>query len=83
MNAWIWGGCLLKYTRGDVLFLFLYILQLKEFQGRSLGVSHFVKSFLLSFNAKFRGRWIGKADSLLCPARSPDLTPLNLMLWGL
>jgi len=30
----------------------------------------------------FPNRWIGTFGVILWPARSPDLTPLDLFLWG-
>jgi hypothetical protein len=31
---------------------------------------------------KSRGRWIGRAAPIAWPPRSPDLTPLDFVLWG-
>jgi hypothetical protein len=33
-------------------------------------------------SATFPGRWIGRGGSILWPPRSPDLTPLDLLLCG-
>ncbi|XP_023725909.1 uncharacterized protein LOC111874552 [Cryptotermes secundus] len=33
-------------------------------------------------NARFPGRWIGRAAPIAWPPRSPDLTPLEFFLWG-
>ena len=33
-------------------------------------------------NAVFPGRWIGRGGPIACPARSPDLRPLDYFLWG-
>jgi hypothetical protein len=33
-------------------------------------------------NTHFPGRWIGKAEPVAWPPRSPDLTPLDFFLWG-
>ncbi|EZA51396.1 hypothetical protein X777_09665, partial [Ooceraea biroi] len=30
----------------------------------------------------FPDRWIGRGGRISWPARSPDLTPLDLFLWG-
>ncbi|KZC08085.1 hypothetical protein WN55_09977 [Dufourea novaeangliae] len=32
---------------------------------------------------KFQNRWIRRGDLILWPARSPDLTPLDFLLWGI
>jgi hypothetical protein len=31
---------------------------------------------------RFSGRWIGRHDPFEWPARSPDLTPCDFLLWG-
>ena len=31
---------------------------------------------------RFPGRWIGKRGTIEWPARSPDLSPLDFLLWG-
>ena len=34
------------------------------------------------FNAVFPGCWIGREGPIPWPARSPDLNPLQLFIWG-
>ena len=33
-------------------------------------------------DATFPNRWIGRDGPTPCPPRSPDITPLDLFLWG-
>ncbi|EZA48610.1 hypothetical protein X777_13623, partial [Ooceraea biroi] len=33
-------------------------------------------------NESFPDRWTGRGGRISWPARSPDLTPLDLFLWG-
>jgi hypothetical protein len=33
------------------------------------------------FDLQFSGKWYGRGGFITWPARSPDLTPLDLFLW--
>jgi hypothetical protein len=33
-------------------------------------------------NATYTGRWIGRGGLIAWPPRSPDLTPIDIFLWG-
>jgi hypothetical protein len=33
-------------------------------------------------NRHFPGRWIGRGGPITWPPRSPDITPLDFLLWG-
>lgn len=43
---------------------------------------HFAVNVRGYLNAIFPDRWIGRRGAIECPARSPDLTPLDFFLWG-
>jgi hypothetical protein len=37
--------------------------------------------FLCEVTVKFAEKWLGTYGPIRCPARSPDLTPLDFWLW--
>jgi hypothetical protein len=45
--------------------------------------SHYTRHVMQHLNDTFLNRWIGRGSTINCPPRSPDLTPLDLCLWGL
>ena len=47
--------------------------------GAPLHFSRVARQFL---NQHFANKWIGRADPVARPARSPDLNPLDFHLWG-
>jgi len=50
-----------------------------QHDGAPLHSSYEVRNFL---NYRFPGRWIGRGGPHNCPARSPDLSPLDYCVWG-
>jgi hypothetical protein len=44
--------------------------------------THYACAVRSCLDATFPQRWIGWGGSISCPPCSPDLTPLNLFLWG-
>ena len=46
------------------------------------GPSHFAYPVRVVINNTFGNRWIGRGGHVNWPTWSPDLTPLNLFLWG-
>ena len=51
-----------------------------ELDGAPAHFTHPVRQKWL--NHHFQGRWIGRAGPVACPAKSPDLIPLDFFLWG-
>ena len=45
--------------------------------------SHYTRHVMQLLNDTFPSRWIGRGSTINWPPRSPDLTPLDLCLWGL
>ena len=43
---------------------------------------HYLGEVREYLNTRFPGRWIGRAAPIAWPPRSPDLTPMDLFLWG-
>jgi hypothetical protein len=43
---------------------------------------HYLEEVREYLNTRFPGRWIGRAAPIAWPPRSPDLTPLDVFLWG-
>jgi hypothetical protein len=43
---------------------------------------HYLEEVLEYLSTRFPGRWIGRATPIAWSPCSPDLTPLNLLLWG-
>jgi hypothetical protein len=43
---------------------------------------HYVEEVREYLNTRFPGRWIGRSAPIAWPPRSPDLTPLDIFLWG-
>jgi hypothetical protein len=43
---------------------------------------HYLEEVREYLNTCFQGRWIGRAAPIAWPPRSPDLTPLDIFLWG-
>ncbi|GBM89282.1 hypothetical protein AVEN_88451-1 [Araneus ventricosus] len=41
-----------------------------------------IPSFVVFLHAHFTGRWIGLGGPISWPPRSPDITELNIFLWG-
>ena len=44
--------------------------------------SHFSKEVRTWFNGQFNGRWIGRAGPIFWAVGSPNLVPLDFLLWG-
>jgi len=44
--------------------------------------SHYIRHVMQHLNDTFPNRWIGRGSTINWPPRSPDLTPLDLCLWG-
>lgn len=49
-------------------------------QDRTL--QHFAQNVWTYHKKEFPNSWIGKTGQIQWPAKSPDLTPLDLFLWG-
>jgi len=43
---------------------------------------HFIQVLRQYLNHKFPNRWIGRGDAQNWPPRSPDLNPLDYLVWG-
>jgi hypothetical protein len=43
---------------------------------------HYLGEVQVYLNTSFPGRWIGRAEPIACPPRSPDLALLDFFLWG-
>ena len=43
---------------------------------------HFSRVARQFLNRHFANKWIGRGGPVACPARSPDLNPLDFHLWG-
>jgi hypothetical protein len=44
---------------------------------------HYGREVTTYLSRKFRGRWIGRGGPVTWPPHSPDLSPLDLFVWGL
>ncbi|KAJ4427633.1 hypothetical protein ANN_25281 [Periplaneta americana] len=44
--------------------------------------AHYCRNVRAYLNAAYPGQWIGRAGPTPCPARSPDMNPLDFYLWG-
>lgn len=42
---------------------------------------HFSNQIRNHLNDTYPDRWVGRGDPHLCPARSPDLNPVDYFLW--
>jgi len=45
-------------------------------------LAHYGHRITSTLNEIFSNRWIGRDRPISWPARSPDITPLDLFLWG-
>ena len=43
---------------------------------------HFSRVAMQFLNQHFANKWIGRGGPIAWPTRSPDLNPLNFLLWG-
>jgi hypothetical protein len=52
---------------------------IRQLVGAPVHFVHIVHDYL---NVNFPGRWVGRGGPIAWPPRSPDLTPLDVFLWG-
>ena len=44
--------------------------------------AHFSRNVVQFLNERFGRQWIGRGGPVACPARTPDLNPLDYCFWG-
>ncbi|KFM73496.1 hypothetical protein X975_18609, partial [Stegodyphus mimosarum] len=69
-------------TLGNFVFSQLEELQPHVFLQQDGAPPHWSTIIRSSLNDHFTGRWIGRGGPVPWPPRSPDITPLDIFLWG-
>ena len=64
-------------------YFFPQVQQQQDIYFQQVGApAHYARCVHERLDINFNDRWIGRRPPFECPARSPDLSPMDFFLWG-